>query len=433
MSITVAKFGGSSLADAGQFQKVKEILSLDPARRYVVASAPGKRFSGDEKVTDLLYRLHGSQGEAFEDAFNALCKRYGEIVENLGLSFPFREELIAIRDAFLAGASRDFAASRGEFLNAKILAAYLGYDFLDAALYIRFKEDGSFDGDTSYALLGEAMKAHPRAVIPGFYGSMPDGSVKTFSRGGSDITGAIAARAIMADLYENWTDVSGILMTDPRIVESPRVISTISYRELRELSYMGATVMHEDAIFPVKKADIPINIKNTNRPSDPGTLISAHADMDNCGIITGIAGKKGFSVITIEKDMMNAELGFGRRVMETLENYHIPFEHLPTGIDTMSVVVSSDSLAGKEGLVLSSLQEAVRPDAISLEDGLAMLAVVGRGMAEEHGVIARICSALESSHISIRMIDMGSSRMNIIVAVAESDYALALQSIYNAF
>lgn len=433
MPTTVAKFGGSSLADAAQFQKVAAVIKSDPARRYIVASAPGKRFSGDEKITDLLYRLHAARGEEFEAAFAGLERRYGEIANALGLSFPLEAELLAIREALLLGASQDFAASRGEYLNAKLLACYLGFDFLDAADYIRFTEAGIFDPEPSYSLLGAALSQHAYVVLPGFYGAVPNGGIKTFSRGGSDITGAIAARACMADLYENWTDVSGILMADPRIVENPRVIEAITYRELRELSYMGATVLHEDAIFPVKKAGIPVNIRNTNVPSDPGTQITVAADNQSCGLITGIAGKKGFSTITIEKDMMNGELGFGRRVLEVLENLGIPFEHMPTGIDTISVVVPSHSLQGKQGSLLSVLQEAVRPDALTIEDGFALLAVVGRGMAKAQGVIARFCAALAAAHIDIRMVDMGSSGMNLIVGVSESDFEAAMRAIYAAF
>ena len=438
MEMKVVKFGGSSLADANQFRRVAAIVAADPARRYVVASAPGKRFKDDEKVTDMLYHCYElvRQGKDIGEYYQKICDRYNSIIADLGLDFDISGELDYIRNAIEHYSGRDFAASRGEYLNSIILAKYLKFDFIDAESVIYFRENGTFDEEKTNTIMREELKKHQYAVIPGFYGVMPNGTIKTFSRGGSDITGSIVARAAEADLYENWTDVSGCLMADPRIVDSPLPIKTITYRELRELSYMGASVLHEDAIFPVRYAGIPINIRNTNEPSAPGTMIvSATSEYDSEHIITGVAGRRGFSVINIEKDMMNSEIGFGRRVLDVLEDNDISFEHLPSGVDTMSVILSSACIKDefKRERILSSINKRVRPDSVVIEDGLALLAVVGRGMVKAKGTAARVFSAISNAGINIRMIDQGSSELNIIIGVEEHDLEKALTAIYNEF
>ncbi len=436
MGLKVLKFGGSSLADAAHFNIVANIVKADEERRFVVPSAPGKRFKEDEKVTDLLYRCHAlaSEGEDISAVFEKIVERYTDIIRDLSLELSLDDDFSVIRHELLHGANRDYAASRGEYLNGKILAAFLGFDFVDAKDVIFFTQEGGLDAERTYPVLAEALKAHPHAVIPGFYGSMPEGCIRTFSRGGSDITGAIVARAAMADLYENWTDVSGFMMADPRCIDNPKPIDIITYKELRELSYMGATVLHEDAIFPVRAVGIPINIKNTNEPSAKGTLIVPSAPDDKTeSVITGIAGKVGFSIISIEKDMMNSELGFGRRVLEVLEVNSVNFEHLPSSIDSMCVIVKSDEIAGKKEQIMSKIFRLTNPDAVVVEDGIALLAVVGRGMVRSKGTAARIFSSLAKASINIRMIDQGSSELNIIIGVDAEDYVPALRAIYDEF
>ncbi len=436
MHVKVVKFGGSSLADAEHFRQVASIVKADPARRYVVPSAPGKRFSEDTKVTDMLYECYEKirKQESIDELYGKICDRYNSIIADLGLDFDISGELEYVKNAMMHRSGRDFAASRGEYLNGLILSKYLGYSFIDAENVIFFRENGSFDEERTNQALTEELMQYKNAVIPGFYGVMPNGTIKTFSRGGSDITGSIVARAADADLYENWTDVSGFMMADPRIIENPCSIQTITYRELRELSYMGATVLHEDAIFPVRYAGIPINIRNTNDPKAEGTMIVAETSAyDTERVITGIAGKKGFSVITVEKDMMNSEIGFGRKVLEVLEDHEISFEHLPSGIDNMSVVVASSSLEGRRDKLLSSINRAVSPDHISIEDGMALVAVVGRAMVKAKGTAARVFNAISHADVNIRMIDQGSSEISIIVGIEESDFGKALDSIYKEF
>ena len=372
--------------------------------------------------------------ENIDEYYEKIKERYNGIIAELGLKFDISGELEYVKNAMMHRSGRDYAASRGEYLNGLILAKYLGYTFIDAENVIFFRENGTFDAEKTNQVMAEELAKHPNAVIPGFYGVMPNGTIKTFSRGGSDITGSIVARAAEADLYENWTDVSGFMMADPRIVDGPCAIETITYRELRELSYMGATVLHEDAIFPVKMANIPINIRNTNRPEDAGTMIVAeNKEFDTDTIITGIAGRKGFSVITIEKDMMNSEIGYGRRVLEVLENNEISFEHLPSGIDNMSVVLESKALDGRRDKVLSALNRAVKADRVTIEDGLALIAIVGHGMVKYTGTAARVFNAISAAGINIRMIDQGSSELNIIVGVDANDYVVAINAIYNEF
>lgn len=433
--IKVVKFGGSSLADAKQFKKVADIIKSDKNRRFVVASAPGKRFSEDIKITDMLYACYekAAKGEDFSADFNAIEERYNSIISELNIDISLAKDYETIKNAFAHTAGRDYAASRGEYLNSKVLAAYIGYSFLDPAGYIYFNENGTFDMDRTLSLLTPKLKTLENAVIPGFYGTMPNDTIKTFSRGGSDVTGSIVARAADAQIYENWTDVSGFLICDPRIVENPEPITTITYKELRELSYMGATVLHEDAIFPVRAAGIPINIRNTNHPEDRGTMIVSESSDISKYVITGIAGKKGFSVINIEKDMMNSELGFGRNVLRALEKNGINFEHMPSGIDTMSVIVNTASFKAKEKLVLDEINYRVHPDHMEVEDNLALIAVVGRGMRKTRGTAGRIFSALAHAKINVKMIDQGSSELNIIIGVSEEDFAAAVKAIYDIF
>ncbi len=432
----VVKFGGSSLASAEQFVKSANIIKAEQSRRFVVPSAPGKRFDGDTKVTDLLISCHTKSvsGENWEGDFCEIESRYNDIIKGLSLSTDLSDKFAVIRENLKKGTTLDYVASRGEYLNGIILADYIGYEFVDAAEVIFFDESGKFDANKTNTVMSERLSGKKNAVIPGFYGSNTDGSIKTFSRGGSDITGAIVARAVMADIYENWTDVSGFLMCDPRIVENPRPIKIITYRELRELSYMGASVLHEDSIFPVKLASIPINIRNTNRPEDAGTLIVTSTDRYRTDdIITGIAGKKGFSVIRIEKDMMNQESGFGVKVLKVFADLDIPFEHIPSGIDTMCVVVNTTDVKGREYDIASSIQKAVNPDHIHIDSKMGLVAVVGRNMAGMPGTAARIFSALASKDINIRMIDQGSSELNIIIGVDESAFTRAIKAIYKEF
>lgn len=434
--VKVLKFGGSSLADAGQFRKAAAVIKAEPERRYVVASAPGKRSSDDIKVTDMLYDCYKlvKQDKDIDEAFEKIEERYNEIIKDLGLKLWLKPEFDKIKNAILHHAGRDYIASRGEYLNSMILADFIGYDFIDAELGIFFTDSGVLDTEKTNTELAKLLKDHERAVIPGFYGVMPNGTIKTFSRGGSDITGSIVARAIKADIYENWTDVSGMLMADPRCVESPAVIETITYAELRELSYMGATVMHEDAIFPVRETGIPINIRNTNAPEDKGTMIVPSVESNRVDtVITGVAGKKGFSVIAIEKDMMNSEVGFGRRVLEVLENHDLCFEHLPSGIDTMSVIVNDADFLPKKDAILHEIERTTRADSITFNGGIALIAVVGRGMAGSMGTAGRVFTAIGNSGVNIRMIDQGSSELSIIVGVDEKDYIKTLNAIYKEF
>ena len=431
----VVKFGGSSLADATQFKKVGNIIKADQYRNYVIPSAPGKRNAQDTKVTDMLYSCYelAEAGQDYQAPLEAIKHRYQEIIDGLKLSLSLEEEFEKIHNDFEAKAGKHYAASRGEYLNGLIMANYLGYEFVDPAKYICFTKEGIFDAEKTDHLLSKCLMKVEKAVIPGFYGALPDGRIHTFSRGGSDITGSIVAKAVKADVYENWTDVSGVLVADPRIINQPAVIDTITYKELRELSYMGATVLHEDAIFPVRKAGIPINIRNTNAPEDNGTWIVESTCKKPEYTITGIAGKKGFCSINIEKAMMNSEIGFGRKVLEVFEENEISFEHVPSGIDTFSVFVHQSEFESKEQKVLASIHKSVEPDSIDMEGELALIAVVGRGMKAMRGTAARIFAALSHANINIKMIDQGSSELNIIIGVENHDFECAIKAIYDIF
>ena len=431
----VVKFGGSSLASAEQFRKAADIIHADKERRYVVPSAPGKRFPADTKVTDMLYSCYhlAEEGQDYAGELKEIEARYQEIIDGLGLSLSLKEEFETIHKQFQEKAGENYAASRGEYLNSIIMAAFLGYEFIDAAQVIRFDENGDFDPEVTNQILGERLKGMEHAVIPGFYGAFADGRVKTFSRGGSDITGSIVARAVRADVYENWTDVSGFLVADPRIIENPEAIETITYKELRELSYMGAGVFHEDAIFPVRREGIPINIRNTNKPENAGTWIVESTCQKSRYVITGIAGKKGFCSVNIEKAMMNSEIGFGRKVLQAFEDYGISFEHVPSGIDTMTIFVHQDEFIDKEHKVVSAIHRLADPDSIDIEADLALVAVVGRGMKSTRGTAGRIFSALAHANVNVKMIDQGSSELNIIIGVANDDFETAIKAVYDIF
>lgn len=431
----VVKFGGSSLADAKQFQKVGAIVHADPSRIYVVPSAPGKRFSGDTKVTDLLYRCYdlAAEGKDFADPFREIQSRYNEIIQGLGLKYSLENEFRAIEENLKKEPNRDYTASRGEYLNGRVMAKYLGFTFVDAAEIIFFDLDGQLDESKTQKKTAEKLSGLKNAVIPGFYGCGFDGKVKTFSRGGSDITGSIVAGACHVGVYENWTDVSGFLVADPRVVDSPAAIRTITYKELRELSYMGAGVLHEDAIFPVRHEGIPINIKNTNKPEDDGTWIVESTCQKSGYTITGVAGKKDFCAVLISKDMMNTEVGFCRKVLQAFEDHGICIEHMPSGIDTMTVVVHESEFMHKEQQVVADIHRLADPDSIEIEADLALIAVVGRGMKAQRGTSGRIFSALAHAHVNVRMIDQGSSELNIIIGVENSDYEKAIRAIYSIF
>ena len=431
----VVKFGGSSLASAEQFKKVGEIIRADRERKFVVPSAPGKRSSDDTKVTDMLYACYelAEQGADFTKEMQAIRDRYQEIIDGLGLKLSLDKEFKTIEKNFKEKAGSDYAASRGEYLNGIIMAKYLGFSFVDAAEVIRFKADGEHDAERTNTLMRDRLSTVESAVIPGFYGAYEDGRVKTFSRGGSDITGSIVARAIKANVYENWTDVSGVLVADPRIIYKPAGVETITYRELRELAYMGFSVLHEDAIFPVRSEGIPINIRNTNAPQDNGTWIVESTCQKSKYVITGIAGKKGFCAVNIEKEMMNSEIGFGRKVLQAFEENEISFEHVPSGIDTMTVFVHQDEFMHKEQKVVSGIHRLADPDSIDIEADLALIAVVGRGMKSTRGTAGRIFSALAHANVNVKMIDQGSSELNIIIGVANVDFETAIKAIYDIF
>ncbi len=441
-NIIVTKFGGSSLADAKQFEKVKAIIDSDSRRKYAVPSAPGKRFSTDYKITDLLYlcNAHVKQGIPFEEVFKIISDRYQEIVEQLSMNHEYmkdldiKKHLDTVKEQIKKGASEDYTASRGEYLNGIILSALLKFEFIDAAEIIFFDKHGNFDSVKTQAVLSERLASAEKAVIPGFYGSIPNGKIKTFSRGGSDITGALVAKGVNAELYENWTDVSGFLMADPRIVKNPKPIESITYRELRELSYMGATVLHEESVFPVREAGIPINIKNTNAPQDPGTLIVGDTGRaSRAGTITGIAGRKDFTVITIEKILMNNELGFCRKLLSILETNGVAFENMPAGIDTVSLVIADSQINDKLDEIIEEIKRQCKPDSIDVYPNMALIATVGKGMSQTRGIAAKIFNALAAKNINIRLIDQGSSEINIIVGVETDEFEKAVKAIYEAF
>jgi aspartate kinase len=433
MGTKVAKFGGSSVADAAQLRKVEAIIREDADRRFVVVSAPGRRTFQDIKVTDLLYQCHDciQKKSGLDEVFNVIAERYRDIVRDLGVKVDIDKDLAGVRDGMLSAATADYAASRGEYLNGRIAAAMLGWEFVDAAEIIHFDADGKFLSEATDKSIEARLKGVKNAVVPGFYGALPNGSIKTFSRGGSDITGALLARGVRAEIYENWTDVSGVLMADPRIVKDAKSIPTLTYRELRELSYMGANVLHEEAVFPVVDVGIPVNVRNTNTPEHPGTRIVNQVE-GATSTVTGIAGRRGYTVIALEKNLMNSEVGFGRRLLSALERRGVSFEHMPTGIDAVSLVVESSYLKGKLDAVLDEIKAECRPDRLKVYENMALIATVGRGMLHTPGVAGKLFGALATANVNVRMIDQGSG-INIIVGVDEKDFETTIRAIYGAF
>jgi aspartate kinase len=435
MGRIVCKFGGTSVADANQFRKVKAIVEADPRRRIVVPSAPGKRHKQDPKITDLLYLCHDMAAAKtdFSAPFNQIRDRYVELEKELvGRDAGMAAAMEKFRGEVAAGASRDFIASRGEYFSGLVMAAFLGAEFVDPADYVVIDGNGCVES-ASYPALGKRMNDPKKLyVMPGFYGRDHHGSVKTFSRGGSDISGAVAARAVMAEVYENWTDVSGLLMSDPRVVENPCHMDLVTYREIRELSYMGASVFHDEAILPVREAGIPINIKNTNKPEDPGTMIVPKFTESKYKV-AGIAGKKNFSMICIEKSLMNKEVGFGYKVLGVLCNHGVSYEHSPSSIDTMSIIIEDKQIEGRDEVVLEEIRRLVNPDKIELLGDLALIAVVGEELVATPGMAAVAFDALRDAKVNVRIINMGASEMNLIVGVHEADYETALRALYAAF
>lgn len=436
MNSKTVKFGGSSVADGIQLQKIKNIIEADPERRYVVVSAPGKRFADDNKITDLLFlcKAQADRNIPYEQLFHVVMDRYRAIQYNLGIDVDLDSRFEAIHKALQEGCTEDYIVSRGEFLSAILVAAYLGYDFVDTQDLILFNSKGRLLAEETNQALSAELAKHERAVLPGFYGSYQDtGEVCILSRGGSDVTGSLVARAAGSSIYENWTDVSGLLMADPRIVDDPRPIEYISYMELRELSYMGASVLHEEAVFPVRQAGIPINIRNTNAPEDPGTIITTESTYDNRRILSGIAGKQPFTVINIYKSMMNSEIGFVRRALAILEDLRISFDHIPTGIDSFSVVIEKEAIEDQLEEVISAFEQQLHPDDISVIEDIALIAVVGLGLSRTVGVASRITTALSAQGINIRMLNQGFSEINVIVGVDAADFRPAIRAIYDAF
>ena len=436
MNPIVVKFGGSSLATAGQFEKVAAIIRENPGRRYVVASAPGKRFSGDTKVTDLLYRCYDAAcaGQDFAPVLDEIRQRFADIISELQLQVDLAPDFAAIEAHLRTSPQRDYMASRGEYLNSKLLAAYLGFAFVDAAQMVLFRADGSFDAEATNTAIGHALVSIDRAVIPGFYGAMPDGTIHTFSRGGSDVTGSIVARAVGAELYENWTDVSGILMADPRIVDNPEPIKKITYAELRELAFMGATVLHEESVQPVREKGIPLNIRNTNRPQDPGTMIVGNIDRENSDdrFITGIAGRKNFTIITLQKHDMHTSHTL-RQALEVFERYHAPIEHIALGLDSFALVTSSAGLGESIYQLMGDLQKACHPDDINQQDDIALVAAVGRKMPFRPGTSGKLFKALGDAGVNIRTIAQGTDELSIIVGIDNKDYETAIRVLYDGF
>ena len=433
----VVKFGGSSMADAGQYRKIRDILLADPERRVVVVSAAGKRFSGDHKITDLLYLCHAhtQYGVDCSNVFDMIRSRYLEIRDELGIELDLESEFAALKSGLdRKMVSQDELASRGEYFSAKLMAAFLGFQFVDAADWIRFKFDGTVDQEASYALLKDRFKGFG-IVIPGFYGMMPDGKIRTFTRGGSDITGALAAAALNADVYENWTDVSGILMADPRIVDDPQTIPEVTYDELRELSYSGAQVLHEGTIFPVREKNIPLNIRNTNAPDDPGTMIKEafDGDSDPNRFITGITGKKDFSVVSLSKRGLSGQVGYLRKVLSIFERHNVSIDYVPNGIDNVSVVMPTEAVASSLYTIMAEIQKELEPDNLTVHDQIAVVAAVGRKMAFRPGISGKIFATLGEAGVNIRMINQGPDELNIIFGVDNKDFKTAIRVLYDSF
>jgi aspartate kinase len=435
MGVKTAKFGGSSVADGIQLAKIKDIIEADKERRYIVVSAPGKRFDGDSKITDLLFmcKAQADHNIPYEQLLQVITDRYSAIKYNLGVDVDIDKEYEIIRKKLAEGCSEDYIASRGEYLSAILVAAYLGYDFVDTEGLILFDSKGRLLPEETNKALSKELKKHKKAVLPGFYGSdIKTGEIKILSRGGSDVTGSLVARAVNANMYENWTDVSGLLMADPRVVKNPKPIDKISYMELRELSYMGASVLHDEAVFPVRLAGIPINIRNTNSPEDPGTIITTESSYKNKKLFSGIAGKQPFTVISVYKNMMNKEVGFVRRALTVLEDMDISFDHIPTGIDSLSVVIESAALEDNLDEVLKEFEQRLHPDEIIVTPDIALIAVVGMGLVHNVGAAAKITKALADAKVNIRMINQGTSEINVIIGVESKNFKKATRAIYEA-
>lgn len=436
MNIKVAKFGGTSLASSDQFKKVYSIVKSDAQRRYIVPSAFGKRNIEDKKITDLLYCCYEriQNKISFHDIFDIIKKRCLDMVDELNLSINLNSYLETIKQNMEdEDVSRDYIASRGEYISGIILAELLGYKFIDAADVILFDKKEKLDMKATQIALGNAISKYKNAVIPGFYGSMQDGKIKTFSRGGSDITGAIVARIANASVYENWTDVSGLLITDPKIVANPKPVERVTYKELRELSYMGALVIHDEAVEPVREAKIPINIRNTNEPDNPGTIIEGNVYKKSLENITGIAGRNDFTVISIGKNFMDSKIGFISKILSILESNNLHFERLPLGIDNISIVISKESLNNNLEVVIEEIKEHCNPDFIDVYDDISIIATVGQGIVYTPGIASRILSSLYNAGINVRLIDQGSSEINIIIGVKNRDFQKAIQAIYDEF
>lgn len=434
--IIVSKFGGTSLADSNQMRKVLEIIKEDSARKYIVVSAPGKRHPKDQKITDLLYLCNkmAEQDLDFDEIYKVIHNRFIGIKDELGLDIDIEPALLDIKDRIANGATADFTASRGEYITAQLLAKALDYDFVDAAELIVFDRNGTCDLESTRIRMKERMEGIEHAVIPGFYGAILDGKIKTFSRGGSDVTGAIIALGMSAALYENWTDVSGFLMADPRIVDNPMQIEELTYKELRELSYMGAAVLHDEATFPVRLGKIMMNIRNTNDPKHPGTIILGDDQIKSVpGKITGIAGKKGFTILSIDKTMMAGEVGFVRKVLAIMEINNVSVEHIPTGIDSISLVMSDVELENKLNKIIEEIKLHCEPDAITATNNMALLAVVGRGMIKTKGISAKLFTALYKANVNVNMISQGAGELSIIIGLDTNDFDNAIRSIYEDF
>ena len=436
MGLKVCKFGGTSMADSSSINKVADIIKSDSERKFVVVSAAGKRYSGDDKITDLLYACAAEVDRTgkCEINFAKIAKRYRQITEELKLELDIDSILTETEQKINTIKDKDFAASRGEYLSAVIMAAKLGFAFVDAEELIKFSEAGQFLSEYTNDISGAILKKYKNAVIPGFYGAQPDGTIKTFSRGGSDISGSIIARAVNATVYENWTDVNGFMTADPRIVENPKKIDILTYQELRELAYMGASVLHAESIFPVRMSNIPVNIRNTFEPDNLGTfIVSEDKYTPSQNLITGIAGRKDFTIILIEKAMMNSEIGFARKILSVLEYYEIPFEHMPSGIDTLSIVIPSNELKGRLDIITEKIKQSVNADKVSVTDKISLIVVVGCGMAKKPGTASKLFSSVGKAGINVRMIDQGSSELSIIVGVDNTDYEACINAIYQGF
>ena len=434
--LKVAKFGGSSVAGPQQFEKVKNIVDSDPSRRVVIVSAAGKRDKDDHKITDLLYLCHAhlQYGVSCDDIVNTIENRFIDIKETLGLKYDVKKDFEALKSRLTKDMSVDELVSRGEYFTARLMAEYLGFQFVDAADCFLFGLDGQVDREKTDAAIKEALEKYKKILIPGFYGKLPTGRIKTMSRGGSDISGAIAAAAVDADVYENWTDVSGILMADPRIVDEPKSIAKLTYAELRELAFMGASVLHEESILPVKEKGIALNIRNTNDPQHPGTMIVESIEEQGAGEkpITGIAGRKNFSIITVCKRNININETL-RQALDIFDRYKVNVEHINLGLDSFAVVASTTAMGDAVYDIASDIKKTCRPDRVYMQEGLALVAAVGRKMTFRPGTSGRLFKALGENGVNIRIIAQGADELSIIVGVENEQFETAIKVLYDGF